>query len=62
LSEGVINDLKAHRELWARYEGPLEESHEKMNDAYLKANGQQSGTQSYSEMIELYVAWTLKNE
>lgn len=62
LSKGVINDLRAHRELWAKYEGPLEESHEKINDAYLKANGQQSGTKSYSEMIELYVAWTLKNE
>lgn len=62
LSTDVKNDLSAHRELWAKYEGPLEETHEKMNDAYLKANGQSSGILSYSEMMELYVAWTLKNE
>ncbi len=62
LSEGIKNDLESHRQLWKRYDGPLEETHMKVNDAYLKANGQRSGTMSYSEMIELYVAWTSKNK
>lgn len=60
LSEGIQNDLVAHRILWATYDGTMEELQHEMNDRYLKANGQLSGVESYSEMIELYVAWTTK--
>ncbi len=61
LSEGILNDLRAHSELWATYDGPFEETHKKINDQYLKANGQESGVESYSQMIELYVAWMKNN-
>jgi len=62
LSIGVKKDLIAHRDLWAKYDGPLEATHEKINDQYLKMNGQESGVTSYGEMINLYIAWSLKNK
>lgn len=61
LSPGIISDLQAHQKLWAKYQGPLDRFQDWLNDHYLKLNGQQTGVDSYSGMIELYVAWTLKN-
>lgn len=61
LSPGIISDLKAHQKLWAKYQGALDRFQDSLNDHYLKINGQETGVESYSDMIELYVAWTLKN-
>lgn len=56
-SEQVLRDLAANNAYWARFDDkPLSEIGEKTNDAYLKANGQTDGTQSYGRMVDLLLA------
>ena len=50
-SEGVRADLAAYRKSWEPYEGEAAEIHNKVNDAYLKANNQTDGVQSYGRMV-----------
>ena len=50
-------DLAANREYWAKYEGPVAEAAEKVNNNYLKANGQSDGVKSYGRMADLIVAY-----
>lgn len=52
-SPRVAADLAANREFWKRYEGPAEELQTKVNDRYLKANGQTDGVASYGRMVDL---------
>ncbi len=49
----VRADLEANRRFWERYEGPAERVQDKMNDRYLKANGQKDGVASYGRMVDL---------
>ena len=53
LSEPIIADLEENNEFWNRYEGEVAEVQEKVNDAYLKANGQVHGVQSYGRVVDL---------
>ncbi len=55
-SQGVLRDLKAHNAFWQRYEGPVERTSNKINNAYLKANKQKDGVQSYGRMVDLLIA------
>ena len=50
-------DLTANNEFWDRYEGTISETAERINDTYLKANGQADGVQSYDRMVDLIVAY-----
>ncbi len=52
----VRRDLAALRAFWERYESPVEEIGTRVNDLYLKAQGQATGTRSYGEMVDLLVA------
>lgn len=52
-SNGVKADLAANNAFWKQYEGPAEKVHEKVNDRYLKANGQTDGVESYGRMVDL---------
>ena len=56
LSDAVRADRVANAEFWAQYEGPFREVAQRANDAYLKANAQQDGTQSYGRMVDLLLA------
>ena len=49
----VIDDLEENSAFWDRYEGEVAEVQEKVNDAYLKANGQVHGVQSYGRVVDL---------
>jgi len=53
LAEPVIAELKENSAFWDRYEGEVAEVQEKVNDAYLKANGQVHGVQSYGRVVDL---------
>ncbi len=53
LDESIIADLEKNSEFWNRYEGEVAEVQEKVNDAYLKANGQVHGVQSYGRVVDL---------
>lgn len=52
-SAGVKRDLAAYNEFYKPYEGEVEKAATKVNDTYLKGNGQVSGVKSYGEMVDL---------
>lgn len=57
LDESVEADLAANNAFWEKYEGTLSEMADRVNDTYLKANGQADGVQSYNRMVDLIVAY-----
>lgn len=62
-SEELKNDLREISEYWAKYEGPVEEISDKMNNAYLKSNNQKDGVKSYGRMVDLLIAeYRLRNK
>jgi hypothetical protein len=55
-SPGVRRDLQA-LEAWSdRYQGAARDAAERVNDTYLKAQGQAAGIQSYGRVVDLLVA------
>lgn len=57
LSESVEADLRANSQFWNSYDGAVAEVSNKVNDTYLKANGQSDGVESYDRMVDLLVAY-----
>ena len=57
LTEEAEPDLTANNAFWDRYEGMISETADRINDTYLKANGQADGVQSYNRMVDLIVAY-----
>lgn len=57
LDEAAEPDLAANNEFWDRYEGAISETAERINDTYLKVNGQADGVRSYDRMVDLIVAY-----
>ena len=57
LDEAVEPDLEANNAFWDRYEGPVSETAERINDTYLKVNGQADGVERYDRMVDLIVAY-----
>jgi len=55
-SPGYQRDLEAEREYWKHFQGVTREVADKMNDTYLKLNGQEDGVKSYGRMIDLLLA------
>ncbi len=56
-SEGLDADIRAQSAFVRSNDGPAAEFSDAVNDAYLKANGQKSGTRSYGEMVDLLLAY-----
>jgi len=57
LSHYVWADFAANREYWRQFEGPLAEISQTVNDAYLRANRQEDGVQSYGRVVDLLLAY-----
>lgn len=56
-SLGVVKDLRANNEYWAKYEDTVVSTvSNKINDTYLKANAQVDGVKSYGRMLDLLLA------
>ncbi|MHC1681761.1 MAG: DUF3810 domain-containing protein [Clostridiaceae bacterium] len=55
-SKEVKDDLIYQNKFWSRYQGSVEELTTKVNDNYLKYNGEESGVESYGEMVNLLLA------
>lgn len=55
-SEGVRRDFAYNNAYWARYEGPVAEISNAVNDTYLKVNNQTDGVHSYGRMVDLLLA------
>jgi hypothetical protein len=55
-SPAVVRDRQALAAWEARYRSPLRAVSERVNDAYLRSQGQRGGVRSYGRMVELLVA------
>jgi len=56
LADGVHADLRANQEYWQQFTGPLADISTAANDAYLRANRQEDGVDSYGRMVDLLIA------
>lgn len=56
LAPFVQADFKENAQYWASFRTPLAEWSSKVNNAYLKANGQKEGVQSYGKVVDLLLA------
>ena len=56
-SEGVLRDLTYESEFWFKYEGKIQEVSDKVNNTYLKSNGQNDGVKSYGRMVDLLIGY-----
>lgn len=57
LAPEVFTDLSANNAFWKRYDGAVAKVSGKVNDTYLKANGQKDGVLSYDRMVDLLVVY-----
>ena len=57
LSKGVTADMKVNNEYWARHETKISEISDQAYDSFLKDNGQNTGIQSYDEVVNLLLAY-----
>lgn len=55
-SAGVRRDIEAIRAYVRRYEGRMARAGERVNDAYLRSQGEARGVQSYGRMVDLLLA------
>lgn len=55
-SDGVKQDLIYESQFWEKYKGKAEEISDKINNSYLKSNGQKDGVKSYGRMVDLLLA------
>lgn len=56
LAPDVREDLKANSLFWEQYEGRVAETASKVNDTYLKVNGQADGVKTYGRVVDLMLA------
>lgn len=54
-------DLQANNTFWNTYDGVVAEVADKVNDTYLKVNGQADGVKSYDRMVDLLAAYFQKD-
>lgn len=47
--------MDVNHEFWEQYEGTAAEVQEKVNDVYLKVNGQAEGVRTYGRVVDLMV-------
>jgi len=59
-SEGLKRDIRHYAQFWKAYEGKVNETANRVNDTYLKGNGQKEGTKSYGRMVDLLLAHFMK--
>ncbi len=55
-SDGLKRDLSHIHNFWNQFEGPVERTTTKINNAYLKSNLQEDGVYSYGRMVDLLLA------
>ena len=61
LREEIRADLEANSRFWDQYEGKAAETADRINDAYLRANGQPEGTKTYGRVVDLMIQDFVKN-
>lgn len=57
LDAAVWRDFAASNVYWQQFAGPVQETSNQINNAFLQANLQDDGVKSYGRMIDLVLAW-----
>ncbi len=57
LPDGAIRELEDNYLFWHEHENQASQVQDKVNDAYLKTNGQSSGIQTYGQVTDLMLMW-----
>lgn len=57
VNKGIIKDFNASYQFWQSYENPFEPIVKKGYNAYLKANNQKQGIQSYNYVVDLLISY-----
>ena len=57
LPESVISELEENNAFWREHETKASEVQDKVNDAYLKAKGQENGVVDYGLVVDLMLSW-----
>lgn len=60
-SDGMLRDMNQANIYWKSFDGEIEDSAQKLNDSFIKANGVENGVLSYNEMVELMLRYYDKN-
>ena len=61
VNKGISKDFKKTYENWQQYENPIEPYIKRGYSSYLKANNQANGIKSYSYVVDLLIAYDMKN-
>lgn len=61
LPADALEELKENDDFWESHETKASEVQDKVNDAYLKSNGQADGISSYGKLTTLMLAWYTSN-
>ena len=57
VSEEVARDLAARRAYWKQFEGPVQEASTKVNDTFIRVNGDKEGVARYDQVTALLILW-----
>ena len=57
LPDAAVEELTANSKFWAEHETGASEVQNRVNDAYLKSNGQPGGIQTYGTLTTLMLLW-----
>lgn len=60
INKGVLKDFNKSAAFWKQYENPFEPIFKKGYNAYLKANKQSKGIQSYNYVVNLFISYYKK--
>lgn len=61
LPEAARIELQHNHDFWESHETKASEVQDRVNDAYLKSNGQEDGISSYGKLTTLMLVWYLSN-
>lgn len=61
LSPRILYDLDQNRAYWEPFRTSFAKVSQQVNDAYLKANGQEEGVESYGKVVDLMIAHQKKS-
>lgn len=56
VNKGIIKDFNASYDFWQQYKNPFEPLIKKGYNAYLKANKQEKGVESYNYVVDLFIS------
>ena len=57
----LLKDRQDTSEYYRKYDSPLQEISDQINDTYLKTFSQKEGIRSYGMVVDYMIAWHLKN-